>query len=532
MSTFKINFLKLLKSTAMTLLFIPGVSAMVNDNEGWESYQHLLTPLAPTVADGSAEWENWDFLREPSSSSGGGVSTPSALGFVQTDDEKMATELRRSYHLGEPNKLFLFQGRRFIKGEVPGDGTCFLHTLNMLFPTRGISRDEFAIRLSTAFLGRNTSVSSEELRQEFAAELYTQLYQSKVMGGTSIEFKGEEIDKLSEHLLKNTPDDYLGFPENVSRTMRDIATNDKIIKEMLVCFAQTYTMLSLPAADLENIGSFGLACKLFELNLDIYAPTDDESNSLYKRKEYRFARELSLPRAAFYARAHVSPLCFEEDPITRKRFAENEIRVMLQGSEISSSIVDDFASQTDPLSFSSLYSNGITGAASTVSSSLAPSSSSSTLSSPSSSSTLAPVDESVLPARTTKFQMGEPNSYQTTGFSAYEGTHRWTEGMEASLTLPFEKMGRRPSRISFLNTRGLVTASRPQELTVKVNGKEVGHYVYTAGNNNQTIDVRLPEAGPATIKFEIPTAASPSDLRINADKRVLGISFRDVQFHY
>ncbi|MBY0272427.1 MAG: hypothetical protein K2X02_03295 [Alphaproteobacteria bacterium] len=162
-----------------------------------------------------------------------------------------------------------------------------------------------------------------------------------------------------------------------------------------------------------------------------------------------------------------------------------------------------------------------------------PSSSSSSSSSGSSMPSLAPADEPALQASTPIFHMGKRDDYhQTKGFSAYEGTHRWTEGMEASITLPFEKMRHRPSRISFFDTRGLITDRHPQQnLTVKVNGEEVGRYVYTFTNNNQTIDIPLPKTGPATIEFEILKAISPLELEINSDPRKLGISFREFKFY-
>ncbi|MCI5055968.1 MAG: hypothetical protein MRY83_07650 [Flavobacteriales bacterium] len=130
------------------------------------------------------------------------------------------------------------------------------------------------------------------------------------------------------------------------------------------------------------------------------------------------------------------------------------------------------------------------------------------------------------------YHMGKSNPYPSIGFSDFERSHRWTEGTKASITLPLKDMERRPARVSFLNTRGLVTDSHSQDLTVKVNGKEVGRYVYTSSNNNQTIDIPLPKADQAKIEFEIPHAASPFDLGIGDDKRTLGILFDEVHFQF
>jgi hypothetical protein len=155
---------------------------------------------------------------------------------------------------------------------------------------------------------------------------------------------------------------------------------------------------------------------------------------------------------------------------------------------------------------------------------LEPTSSSST-----SSSNSAPVVPA-LESDTRAFHMGVSNSYLTSGFSVPEGPHRWTEGTKASITLSLEHMEPRPTSISFLDTRGLVTADYTQELIIRVNGAEAGYYVYRPGDNH-TINIPLPQIdGQAKIKFEIPKAISPSELGINPDKRKLGISFREVQF--
>ncbi|MBY0272586.1 MAG: hypothetical protein K2X02_04125 [Alphaproteobacteria bacterium] len=141
-------------------------------------------------------------------------------------------------------------------------------------------------------------------------------------------------------------------------------------------------------------------------------------------------------------------------------------------------------------------------------------------------------EEKVVSLNTSKFHMGESSPYPVSGFSDFERSHRWTEGTKASITLPLKDMEPRPSHISFLNTEGFVTDSHKQDLIVKVNGEEVGRYVYTSNNNNQTIDIPLPKVDQAKIEFEIPNAVSPSDLGVSTDKRKLGISFSEVQFRY
>ncbi|MBY0272581.1 MAG: hypothetical protein K2X02_04100 [Alphaproteobacteria bacterium] len=133
---------------------------------------------------------------------------------------------------------------------------------------------------------------------------------------------------------------------------------------------------------------------------------------------------------------------------------------------------------------------------------------------------------------TPEFHMGEFSPYPTNGFSDCEFSHRWTERTKASVTVPLAEMDPLPSRISFLNTSGLVTDNHTQDLTVKVNEEVVGSYIYTLNNNNQIIDIPLPKVDRAKIEFDIPNAISPFNLGINADKRTLGISFKEVQLQY
>lgn len=148
-----------------------------------------------------------------------------------------------------------------------------------------------------------------------------------------------------------------------------------------------------------------------------------------------------------------------------------------------------------------------------------------------SSSLSSPEEVSADEAALQTFHMGKSSPFQTTGFSDFEGTYRWTVGKRATITFPLENMEHRPTSVSFLNTEGFVTDAHPQNLIVKVNGQEAGRYVYTPSNNNQTINIDLPKIGPAEIEFEIPDAISPFDLGVGPDKRTFGISFREVQFH-
>jgi hypothetical protein len=130
------------------------------------------------------------------------------------------------------------------------------------------------------------------------------------------------------------------------------------------------------------------------------------------------------------------------------------------------------------------------------------------------------------------FNMGKFNPFPSSGFSAFELSHRWTERKNTTMTIPLARMTFPPSRISFLNTGGFVTGSHTQNLIVKMNGEEVAHYFYTLSNNDQTIDITLPKAGPAEIEFAIPNAISPSELGTGTDDRKLGIAFKEVKLQY
>lgn len=147
----------------------------------------------------------------------------------------------------------------------------------------------------------------------------------------------------------------------------------------------------------------------------------------------------------------------------------------------------------------------------------------------SSSSSSTPAVEPDLKVENPLFSMGEPSPYlSTSGFSVPEGDHIWTNAKIAKVTLPLARMYPRPSSITFFDTTGLITANHTQVLTVKVNGEQAAQYEYAPGNNDHTIEIRLPQADQAEIELEIPNAKSPFDLGMSADKRELGISFKAV----
>jgi hypothetical protein len=315
MSTFTNSFFKLLRnSTALTLLFLPAVLAM---NEEGENKKHVIRSSSHGKA----------------ASSSGGKSASSSTSippspFFQLQAEEDITKIRQQLTIEDSPRLYVLNGKPFIKGEVPGDGTCFIHTLSLLFPDKKISRDAFAEQLKNALKGEHSKVLREQVIQEFAAELYTQLffYKMNFDEAAPLEFEGTAISLFAAR-------DDIDF-DNPQATIQQIANNPKIMEEMLAGFAQTKTMLSLPDPGLNNIGSFGLACLLFGLNLDVYTPIE-KTNILQLRADFPFGGD-SPSQAAFFATrgAHVSPLCPLEDIGARQRFAVNEIEMIEKGEGI------------------------------------------------------------------------------------------------------------------------------------------------------------------------------------------------------
>ncbi|MBY0272638.1 MAG: hypothetical protein K2X02_04400 [Alphaproteobacteria bacterium] len=464
MSPFKINFLKLLKSTAMTLLFVPGVSAMEDD--GWGDYHHLMGRPSVPAMEGSFSKEVvfLPYVVDP-------------LTKALTAKEPYLSSRLRVGNTEQYREICIPQAPVIYPYNVGIDFPLFSHAARQ-------NVRELNPSLFPAFSKAQTTLLGLGIDPQAAEYFYV-----------------VQNAPWSESRPRMLQPHHWVFPDAPYSSGLPYSKSGKV---NVAIFSPNNAITLISPSEGEVI------CHNFI--------TPENPNGMQQvvssGPTFPILAGFKEDQTSFFVSTVVIPVA-KKAAVTFHTILDDSDFELLQKTEINT--LTELQSWLANL-FQSKYG--------------ATSDSSSEFSGASSSSTLAPADASVLPARTTTFHMGKRDDYQTTGFSAYEGTHRWTEGMEASLTLPFEKMGRRPSRISFLNTRGLITASHPQELTVKVNGKEVGHYVYTAGNNNQTIDIRLPEAGPATIKFEIPTAASPSDLRINADKRVLGISFRDVQFHY
>jgi hypothetical protein len=121
--------------------------------------------------------------------------------------------------------------------------------------------------------------------------------------------------------------------------------------------------------------------------------------------------------------------------------------------------------------------------------------------------------------------------YTMVGFSGGEGTHRWTEADRAEIEIPLgEDLLNRPNMVSFLNTASYVTPGHSQVIRVLLNGDLMKELNYTTQNNDQRIDVVIPQnsVNPARIEFKCPNAMSPGPL----DGRKLGLSVNQMLTSY
>ena len=113
------------------------------------------------------------------------------------------------------------------------------------------------------------------------------------------------------------------------------------------------------------------------------------------------------------------------------------------------------------------------------------------------------------------------------GFSGGETTHRWTDGIEAELSIPLLINDKRISQITF-DTNALVTEKITQRLIVSAPGVETKTYEYNAANPSHKVYIDIPDniTGDLTINFKMPHACKVSEIDpSNTDTRLLAISF-------
>jgi hypothetical protein len=526
MSPFKINFLKLLKSTAMTLLFIPGVSAMMQDEgDGREEYKHSMAPSAPTVG-----------VEGASSSSGGRASTSFTQDFI---DRFFGEYVSSRLNVGNTEQ---YKGTHMPQAPV-------VHPY-------GMSDEQERERFSMPAFPYAARLSARELDPNLFPALFEAQATLRNLG-----IAPEDPKKVDYFIV--VQDD----PWNDGPWFYRNPKTQELIETKRLLRPQSWAFPEAP----DEIGS--VYSKVAKINVAIFSPNNeitlvstseeispsegvihshngiDEKNPngnptvVSSGPAFPMFSGLRANKTSFFVSTVVIPDT-KRAAVTFHTILDDTDFGLLQRTEIKTLselqkwLGNLFQSKYGVTSDSSSpYSNWTTSAGSSAPVNPAPSSSSSIPAViPTSSSSTPAVTSAVKPALeldTREFHMGKFTPFPTSGFSHHAQSHIWTEGNKATITLPLVDMASRPSRISFLNTGGFVTGSHEQELIVKVNGKEIRRYVYSVSNNNQIIDIDLPpQLDLATIEFEIPKAISPLDLGISADKRKLGISFGEVKFQY
>lgn len=113
------------------------------------------------------------------------------------------------------------------------------------------------------------------------------------------------------------------------------------------------------------------------------------------------------------------------------------------------------------------------------------------------------------------------------GFSTPQGDHRWSEGKQAKIIVPFNQpYGKKIKALRFVNTKAL----DDQKLTVYVNNQAMSSYKYDASTPQHTLIVPLTYLNNdrAEILFDTPDSHTPR----NGDIRELGIMFDAVDVLY
>ena len=123
---------------------------------------------------------------------------------------------------------------------------------------------------------------------------------------------------------------------------------------------------------------------------------------------------------------------------------------------------------------------------------------------------------------------GNISEYKTTGFSHPETDRTWTDGRTASIVVPYNKVQDYFVRATFDINPFLTKKIKKQTVNVLVNDKFVtkwniskaGTYAFDLPVDFETDDNKM------TIKFEIPDAKSPKELKLSSDARKLGLGMK------
>jgi hypothetical protein len=117
-------------------------------------------------------------------------------------------------------------------------------------------------------------------------------------------------------------------------------------------------------------------------------------------------------------------------------------------------------------------------------------------------------------------------AYKPTGWAAPDPDFMWTEGAEATLTLPLQK----PAGALTLSVNATPLLSAPrlteQRVEVRAGGVLLGTWrLTTGGEYHVTIPAAAVTSGLLRLRFTLPDAATPASLGLSQDSRRLGVAF-------
>src|SRR5436190_4416737 len=215
---------------------------------------------------------------------------------------------------------YTYEGKKIVRGEVPGDGSCAFHTLNVLFPTKYISRKTFINRIN--HIVQQDTPEAQDIKDGLASELLSGLY-LEALTGTPCEYKGTFIDSIKPKLTLTL----IGESDQAHQNnINTIKSKSNVIKDIIDCLAQEHMMLTLPM-DGTGGGSLILVCKVFKLNVDaLWIPKENGSEQEQRQaalfKKLNFGGNTAF-KSFIRTGQHFSPVCAENDRNMRHQFALN-----------------------------------------------------------------------------------------------------------------------------------------------------------------------------------------------------------------
>ena len=125
------------------------------------------------------------------------------------------------------------------------------------------------------------------------------------------------------------------------------------------------------------------------------------------------------------------------------------------------------------------------------------------------------------------------NQYCVSGFSKNEGTHTWTDGQQAFLTLPMHD--KNFNILMQINFSPFLVPGKLDQQRIKVSAgeQELGEWVVTK-TGNQSKEIIIPKTllkdSKLKIELDFPDAASPQQFDLSSDSRMLGIAISSITF--